>query len=117
MVLPYCVYILFSEKDRMLYTGFTTNVEERLATHNAGRNKSTAPRRPLKLIFCEFYLFQEDAKKREMYFKTSMGKKAIKLMLRTTLDKTGYKSLASKELKITDDPETGEGHLNAAQAN
>ncbi len=29
--------------------------------------------------------------KREMYFKTSMGKKAIKIMLAGTLNKLGYK--------------------------
>jgi putative endonuclease len=54
------------------------------------KTKSTAPRRPLELIFCEFYLFEDDARKREMYFKTTAGKKAIKLMLGSTLLKLGY---------------------------
>lgn len=35
----------------------------------------------------------EDAKKREMYFKTSMGKKALKLMLNSTLSKLGYRPI------------------------
>jgi putative endonuclease len=91
MPLPYCVYILFSEKDFLLYTGFTTNIEQRLIYHNEGKTKSTAPRRPLQLIFCEFYLFEADARKREMYFKTNPGKKAVKLMLGETLKKLGYK--------------------------
>ena len=73
-----------------MYTGFTTNIEERIKNHNNGKTKSTAPRRPLELIFCEFYLFEADARKREMYFKTTMGKKAVKLMLRETLLKLGY---------------------------
>ena len=73
-----------------MYTGFTTNIEERIKNHNDGKTKSTAPRRPLELIFCEFYLFEADARKREMYFKTTMGKKAVKLMLRGTLLKLGY---------------------------
>lgn len=94
MTLPYCVYILFSHKDHLLYTGFTTNIEERVKNHNDGKTKSTAPRRPLELIFCEFYLFEEDARKREMYFKTTAGKKAVKLMLGKTLVKFGYQSLA-----------------------
>jgi putative endonuclease len=63
MPLPFCVYILFSHKDRLLYTGYTTNIEERVKNHNCGKTKSTAPRRPLELIFCEFYLFEEDARK------------------------------------------------------
>jgi putative endonuclease len=88
--LPYCTYVLFSEKDVMLYVGYSSNLERRLMQHNSGNVKSTSYRRPMKLIFCEFYLFEEDARKREMYFKTTAGKKAIKLMLRSTLHKLGY---------------------------
>lgn len=91
MPLPYCVYILFSHKDHLLYTGYTTNIEDRIKNHNDGKTKSTAPRRPLELIFCEFYLFEADARRREMYFKTTAGKKAVKLMLGLTLLKLGYK--------------------------
>ena len=98
--LPYCVYILFSEKDKLLYIGFTTNVEKRLESHNSGGSKSTASRRPLKLIFCESYLFEDDARKREIYFKTTMGKKAIKLMLNNTLIKLGYKRPDSGKIQI-----------------
>lgn len=99
MPLPYCVYILFSEKDHLLYIGFSTDLEKRIAKHNSGGCKSTAPRRPLKLIFCEYYLFEEDALKREGYFKTNMGKKAIKLMMAGTLEKMAYKK--PKKEKIT----------------
>lgn len=98
--LPYCVYILFSQKDHLLYIGYSANLVKRVETHNAGGNKSTAYRRPLKLIFCEFYLFEEDARKREMYFKTTMGKKAIKLMLACTLEKLGYKNQRSSSVEI-----------------
>lgn len=91
MHLPYCVYILFSKKDFLLYIGFSSNLEARVKRYNAGGNKSTANRTPLELIICEYYLFEEDARKRELYFKTTMGKKAIKLMLRSTLEKLGYK--------------------------
>ncbi len=102
MPLPYCVYILFSRKDFRLYIGFSTNVEARVKKHNSGGNISTANRVPLELIFCEFYLFEEDARKRELYFKTTMEKKAIKLMLRTTLEKMGYVGTL-KPLGIIDD--------------
>jgi putative endonuclease len=91
MPLPYCIYILFSEKDHLLYIGFTSNIQKRIENHNAGLTKSTAWRRPLQLVFCEYYLFEPDARKREMYFKTTAGKKAIKLMLNSTLEKLDYK--------------------------
>ncbi|PBQ33018.1 excinuclease ABC subunit C [Sphingobacteriaceae bacterium] len=102
MPLPYCVYILFSKKDFELYVGYTSNLEARIKDHNSGGTKSTSYRGPLELIFCEFYLFKEDAKKRELYFKTTMGKKAIKLMLIGTLDKLGYKGTL-KPLDIIED--------------
>lgn len=103
--LPFCVYILFSEKDHLLYIGYSANLEKRIETHNAGGNKSTAYRRPLKLIFCEYYLFEVDARKREMYFKTTMGKKAIRLMLAGTLEKLGYKNLDNSRMEIIYDNE------------
>ncbi len=88
--LPYCTYVLFSEKDLMLYVGYSSNLENRIIKHNVGGVKSTSIRRPLKLIFCEFYLFEKDARNRELYFKTTSGKKALKLMLRSTLRTLGY---------------------------
>ncbi len=90
MPLPFCVYVLFSEKDKLCYIGFTKNLERRLTQHNNGETKSTSKRRPLKLIFTEHYLFEPDARYREMYFKTSMGKKALRLMLTGTMQGLGY---------------------------
>ncbi|MBN3035969.1 MAG: GIY-YIG nuclease family protein [Bacteroidales bacterium] len=72
-------------KDHKQYIGFTTNLNRRLTEHNDGKSKSTAPRRPLKLIFCEYYLAKEDAVRREKYFITTAGKKTLKLMLRESL--------------------------------
>jgi putative endonuclease len=105
MQLPYCAYILFSEKDFLLYTGFSTNLDARIKRHNAAGNKSTSSRIPLKLIFCEFYLFASDARKRENYFKTTMGKKAVRLMLSDTLKQMGYRFFTLKTMPILADPE------------
>jgi putative endonuclease len=88
--LPYCIYVLFSEKDAMLYVGYSSNLQNRILNHNSGGTKNTASRRPLKLIFCEFYLFEKDARNREKYLKTTAGKRALKLMLRSTLHTLGY---------------------------
>lgn len=91
--LAYCVYILFSEKDHQLYIGYTSDIERRLEQHLSGQNTSTRHRGPWKLIFLEYYIFKEDAQKREHYFKSTIGKRALKLMLSSTLDKLGYKNL------------------------
>ena len=83
--LPFCVYILKSQKDGLLYIGFTTDLQRRLTEHINGRSDATAPRRPFDLIYCEFHASKLDAVRREGYFKTTVGKKALKLMLRDAL--------------------------------
>jgi putative endonuclease len=98
-MLPFCVYVLFSSKDYLLYIGYTSDLKARKHKHDLGGVKSTAPRRPLELIYCEYFLFKADAMKREGYFKTSTGRKAIKLMLAGTLSNLGYKG-SLKSLKI-----------------
>lgn len=85
--LPYCVYVLFSEKDNMLYTGYTSDLNRRMQQHHSGESPNTSKRLPVKLIFCEYYFFKEDAERRENYFKTSAGKKTLKIMLNGTLEK------------------------------
>ena len=85
MKLKYCVYILYSLKDKLLYIGYTTDLEKRFDAHSKGYSEATAPRRPFILIFSEYYLSKKDAKRREGYFKTTAGKKALKIMLRESL--------------------------------
>lgn len=67
--LTHCVYVLFSEADDKLYIGYTTDLKRRLTEHFHGRVQSTAPRRPLKLIYCEYHESGSDARRREKYFK------------------------------------------------
>lgn len=85
--LQYCVYVLHSQKDGKQYIGYTTDLKRRLTEHFSGNNTSTKSRRPFLLIFCEYYFSGEDARRREKYFKTSTGKRALKLMLKETFEK------------------------------
>lgn len=89
----YFVYVLLSEKDKELYIGFTHNLARRVAEHNSGKSPSTKARVPLLLIFYECYFSIKDAKRREQYFKTTYGKKALKLMLRETMVELGYRHM------------------------
>ncbi|MCX5749594.1 MAG: GIY-YIG nuclease family protein [Candidatus Saganbacteria bacterium] len=79
------VYVLQSEKDNKFYIGYTIDLARRLKQHNDGEVVSTKPRRPLELIFYEAYLNQKDALRREDYFKTTAGKRALKIMLKEYL--------------------------------
>ena len=74
----YFIYILKSEKDGQFYTGYTKDLRIRLSQHNNGEVLSTKNRRPLKLVYFEGYLNQQDATHREKYLKTSWGKRDIK---------------------------------------
>ncbi len=76
------VYILQSIKNpKWLYKGSTSNLKKRFKNHNEGKNKSTAPHAPFKLIYYEAYLLKSDAVAREKYLKTSMGKRVLKKQL------------------------------------
>ena len=78
----YYVYLLLSEKDGKFYTGSTNNLKRRLLEHQSGNVKSTWNRRPLKLIYYEACLNEDDAKQREMYLKSGMGKKYLRNRLK-----------------------------------
>lgn len=82
----YYVYVLKSNKDGKLYTGYSNNLKRRLAEHRTGENISTRSRLPLNLIYYEAYLSQDDAKVREFRLKTSQGARtALKRRLQNIL--------------------------------
>jgi putative endonuclease len=81
----YYVYILQSELDSNFYTGYTKNIELRFEQHYKGQVESTKSRRPLKLIYFEACLNQQDATHREKYLKTHYGKMFIKNRLKSYL--------------------------------
>lgn len=82
----YYVYVLYSEKDNKLYTGFSSNLKNRVKEHSQGKSSSTKCRRPLKLVYYEAHLSKRDAYRRERYFKTTKGKATLKQILRDSLD-------------------------------
>ena len=66
----------------MFYTGYTCNPEQRIEMHNEGKVESTKYRRPLKLIYFEGCLNQQDATRREKYLKSGNGKIYLRNRLR-----------------------------------
>ncbi|MBI2670147.1 MAG: GIY-YIG nuclease family protein [Candidatus Yanofskybacteria bacterium] len=86
----YCIYVLQSKKDKRFYTGFTVDIRKRLKEHNEGKYTSwTKGRGPFELIYCEMCKNKEDARKREIFLKTGMGKRYLKNRLRRFLALTG----------------------------
>jgi len=79
------VYVLQSEKNGELYTGFTSDLKHRLSEHNQGLNFSTKRYMPWKLIYYEACLKESDARRREKYLKTTQGGRLLKRRIKDYL--------------------------------
>jgi putative endonuclease len=78
-------YVLRSKRDGEFYTGYTSNLKDRIEKHNRGQIESTKMRRPFELVYFEACPDEKDAIRREKYLKTSWGKRYIKSRLRNFL--------------------------------
>jgi putative endonuclease len=78
-------YVLQSLKDKKFYTGYTKNLKLRFEHHIRGLVDSTKDRLPVKLIYYEACLNQQDATHREKYLKTFYGKLFLKNRLKSYL--------------------------------
>ena len=85
----YYVYVLLSKKDNQFYTGYTSDLRNRLQQHNDGKIFSTCSRRPLHLIYFEGCINQQDATRREKYLKSGNGKIYLRNRLSNFFNPTG----------------------------
>lgn len=74
-------YILFSEKHNFKYIGSTVDLRKRVQQHNGGKVKTTKARGPWKLIYYEAYQTKELARKAELFYKSSQGRRLLKKKL------------------------------------
>ena len=72
------IYVISSQARRYMYVGLTNNLRERLVTHRNGYNKTTKPYRPFRLIHFEKFSTRLEARKKEKYLKSGIGKEWIK---------------------------------------
>ncbi|QQG45587.1 MAG: GIY-YIG nuclease family protein [Candidatus Sungiibacteriota bacterium] len=72
-------YILFSSSCGKFYVGSSRNdnIRVRLSAHNAGRVKSTKSYRPWTIVTTEKLQSYSDARKRELFLKSGVGRKLI----------------------------------------
>jgi putative endonuclease len=61
-----------------IYVGLTENLDRRIGEHQSGRNKTTRPYRPFRLILSEQHASRAEARDREKYLKTGGGKEYLK---------------------------------------
>ena len=86
----YYTYLLKSKADNQWYTGYTGDLRKRLKEHSEGTTKSTKNRGPFELIYYEACLNEDDAKARERYLKSGIGKRYLKNRLKRFLTGKNY---------------------------
>ena len=85
--------------DGTLYTGWTNDLEKRLAAHNAGRGaKYTRSRRPVRLFYYEEFAEKCEAQRRECEIKRLPREK--KIALAAHLPQAGHGVALSAEAGI-----------------
>lgn len=74
----YWVYALQSLSRKYIYVGLTNNLQRRINEHAVGKNKTTRPYRPFTLLYSEKAIDRIEARKREKYLKSGVGKEFLK---------------------------------------
>jgi len=97
-------YVLRSKQDGKWYTGSTQDLRKRFLEHQSEKSTSLKGRAPLELIYYEACLDSQDARTREKYLKTGMGKRYIKNQLKCFLSLAGETPL---EISIKNKSLTG----------
>jgi len=77
----YYVYAIKSLIRSYIYVGLTNSIERRLDQHNKGKNRSTKPYKPFELIYTETFKTRTEARNKEIYLKSGIGKEFLKSLL------------------------------------
>ena len=76
--MSFVVYVLYSKKYDRFYVGFTQDLKRRLKEHNSGKTKSTKAYLPWVVVYTERVEERTQARKREKYLKSGVGREFIK---------------------------------------
>ena len=74
----YWVYAISSIRRNYIYVGLTSNLEERIRRHNNGYERTTKAYLPFRLIYSEKLNSRSEARVREKYLKSGIGKEFLK---------------------------------------
>ncbi len=78
ILIMFYVYAIKSLNRNYIYVGLTDNVERRFGEHQNGKNKTTKPYSPFKIILVEKFPSRNEARKREIFLKSGIGKEFLK---------------------------------------
>ena len=83
----YFVYAINSKDRNYIYVGLTNNVNRRLTEHNKGENRSTKAFIPFELIMKESFETRLEARAREKYLRSGIGKEYLKNIINARVAK------------------------------
>ncbi|WP_282159768.1 GIY-YIG nuclease family protein [Ulvibacterium marinum] len=78
------VYAISSLGHNYIYVGMTADIDKRLHRHNNGRERSTKFYAPFELIYSERCKDRLEARNREKYWKSGVGKEKLRKLRNTT---------------------------------
>ncbi|MGC4022924.1 MAG: GIY-YIG nuclease family protein [Cyclobacteriaceae bacterium] len=73
------VYAIRSKVKNYIYVGLTENLERRISQHNSGYERTTRPYLPFEIIFSESFKTRVEARVKEKYLKSGIGKEFLKM--------------------------------------
>jgi putative endonuclease len=74
----YTVYAIKSKIRNYIYVGLTSDLNDRLYRHNSGFEKTTRAYASFDLIFTEDFKTRIEARAKEKYLKSGVGKELLK---------------------------------------
>jgi putative endonuclease len=75
------LYVIRSDINGNFYVGICKNIANRLKEHEAGKNRYTKGLRPWKLVHSEEFPDWKEARAKEKYYKSGVGKEYLKKIL------------------------------------
>ena len=71
-------YALCNSDGSWIYKGSTRDLAERIKAHRVGKVARTKNKRPLKLVYCEYFDDYTEARRREIWLKSGQGRGWLK---------------------------------------
>ncbi|OGD56054.1 hypothetical protein A2V71_03800 [Candidatus Berkelbacteria bacterium RBG_13_40_8] len=78
----YYVYIIYSQKLKSKYIGYSDNIKRRVVEHQNGKSRYTKKTDDWQLVYYEGFINKSDARIEEIFLKSGKGQERIKYLLK-----------------------------------